>query len=297
MECFICGAKGEKTHLFGAIMREGVVKICEDCSIKENIPIVRRITNLQLKESEKNQTIYEKLSKMAGIDPNEHQAKFGRKFNKPLDNEKSLRKIVEEKKGLSFPELKEINSQTKGDLIDNYHWAVFKARRARRLTQKQLAEAISEPEASIKLVERGVLPDDYPPFIKKLQVYLGIVLFNKYSKKDIESGFDPFKSKEISESDLENIKEQSEKEIPYWKKKLGFLFKKKENPADSEEIVEVQSVEDINPEEIEKVINDSKEISESERIEKLIEKDSKENSSKNNSLTQEEMDKILFSED
>lgn len=293
MECFICGTKGEKKVLFSAIVREGVVKICEDCSVKESIPIIKRVSDLQLKESEKNQTVYEKLSKMAGIDPKEHKAKFGAIIRKKDEN---LRKIVEEKAELSFPNLKQAKPETKDDLIRNYHWVIFKARRARRLTQVQLAEAISEPEASIKLIERGVLPDDYHPFIRKLQTYLGVTIFSKPVRKQL--GFDKISSKELTISDLQEIKDKVEEEksssfFPYWRKKLGFLKKKREEKKEEEELEELgledetkspeeeEGPEDVAPEEIKRVLENSKE-------------EKSESSKEERGLTQEEMDEIIF---
>ncbi len=277
MECFICGVKGEKTMLFGAIVREGVVKICESCSINENIPIVKRITDLQLKESEKNQTVYEKLSKMAGLDPKEHKAKFGSGVERLEQQNQSLRKVVEERQELSFPNLKKVEVNSKDDLIHNYHWAIFKARRARRLTQKQLAEAISESEASVKLVERGILPDNYQAFIKKIQTYLGVTILTKPVKQELS--FDD-NSKGLTVSDLNEMEEKAE--VPYWKKKFGFLYKKREQRLEEldeempvEEIKPAKEGEDVDVEEIKKVLNSKQESDRGE-------------------LSQEDMDKILF---
>lgn len=178
MECYICGVSDERTKLFDAVVKEGLVKVCENCSIKENIHIIRRVENLQVKETEQSQTVYEKLSKMAGVDPKEHKAKFGSPSSRKITNLNDLRKNKKEKE-LSYSKLNQINSEFKDDLIRNYHWAIFKARRAMKLTQKQLAEAISETEESIKYIERGVLPDNYQAFIKKIESCLGITLFKK----------------------------------------------------------------------------------------------------------------------
>ena len=70
-------------------------------------------------------------------------------------------------------------------------------------TQKQLAETIGEPEASIKLVERGILPDNYLPFIRKLQTCLGVTLFNNQLKQN--SNF----NKSSSEVNAEEKKKKS----------------------------------------------------------------------------------------
>ena len=135
MECFVCGAKNEKTTLFSAIIKEGLVVICEDCSLKERIPIVKRIGGLQLKESEKNQTVYERLSKMAGLDAEKHKAKTRKEAYVELKkSDQELRRLVEKKNPLSFPNLKQTQSQIQEDLIRNYHWAIFNTRRMMKIT-------------------------------------------------------------------------------------------------------------------------------------------------------------------
>ena len=236
MECFICGIKGEKITLFSAIMKDGIVIICEKCSIEEEVPIVKRIGDLRLKESEKNQTVYEKLSKMAGLDPEKHKAKTRKEGYVELKkSDQELRKLVEKKNPLSFPNLKQTQSQSQGDLIRNYHWAIFNARRFMKMTQKQLAEAVGEPEASIKLVERGILPNDYGLFIKKLQTYLGITLFKNSLRKDFSLNKSPQKI------DVEEKKE--EPRVPYWRK-LGFLNRNREKRKDNESEQEENYKED-----------------------------------------------------
>src|SRR3989344_3355656 len=213
MECFICGVKGEKAVLFSAIVKEGVVAVCEDCSVKEKILIIKRVG--QLRESERNQTIYERLSQMAGLDPVGHKEKIMREERIELKR-KEIRKPAE-KKNLSFTNLKQANPQFEEGLIRNYHWTIFNARRAMKLTQKQLAEEIGEPEESVKLVERGILPDNYLPFIRKLQTCLRVTLFDAQLKKDFNLDKSTPKDGEIP---FEEKKE--EPKIPYWKK-LGFL--------------------------------------------------------------------------
>ena len=213
MECFICGVKGEKAVLFSAIVKEGVVAVCEDCSVKEKILIIKRVG--QLRESERNQTIYERLSQMAGLDPVGHKEKIMREERIELKR-KEIRKPAE-KKNLSFTNLKQANPQFEEGLIRNYHWTIFNARRAMKLTQKQLAEEIGEPEESVKLVERGILPDNYLPFIRKLQTCLRVTLFNAQLKKDFNLDKSAPKDGEIP---FEEKKE--EPKIPYWKR-LGFL--------------------------------------------------------------------------
>lgn len=255
MECFICGIKGERATLFSAIISEGVVPICEDCSIKEKIPVIKRVG--QIREAEKNQTVYERLSIMAGLDPVGHKEKIKREEQLGLKRSEQKRPVEKKSSQLSFPNLKQIKPQFEEDLIRNYHWTIFNARRAVRLTQKELADEIGEPEASVKLVERGILPDNYTPFIRKLQNYLGVELFNAQLKKDFNLNKDTLK---------ENVEKKIEEpKVPYWRK-MGFLNKKRENKED-EKLVQGENENKKN-----------------------------ENSGEMRMLTQEEIDRITFSE-
>ncbi|MEK6823855.1 MAG: hypothetical protein AABY06_02355 [Nanoarchaeota archaeon] len=222
MECFICGVKRENATLFSAIVQEGVVPVCEECSIKEKILVLKRVG--QLRESERNLTVYERLSTMAGLDPIGHKEKIRREEQIGL-KKSEIRKPLEKKIQLSFPNLKQIQPQFEEGLVRNYHWTIFNARRSMKQTQKQLAETIGEPEASIKLVERGILPDNYLPFIRKLQTCLGVTLFNNQLKQN--SNFNKSSSEVNAEEKKEEIK------VPYWKK-IGFLNKNKEKRKDEE---------------------------------------------------------------
>ena len=99
MECFICGVNGENAVIFSAIVNEGVVPVCEACSIKEKILVIKRVG--QLRESERNQTVYERLSHMAGLDPIGHREKIKQEERIELRRQE-IRKPAE-KKNLSFP--------------------------------------------------------------------------------------------------------------------------------------------------------------------------------------------------
>lgn len=237
MECFICGAKGEKLRLYEAIIKNGLVKICENCSVKESIPILKGIKDLKLKESERNLTVYERLSKMAGLDPEKHKEKFGKGSEILERQNEELRKVVERKQKLAFPALRYAAVREKEDLVRNYHWLIFTTRRARRITQLKLAEAIGESEASIKLVERGILPDNYHPFINKLQTYLGVTLLTKPVKKQLN--FDKFSSKQLTLNDIKKFEREKDAEsskgfFPYWREKIGIFQKKREERIENE---------------------------------------------------------------
>ncbi|MDP2672202.1 MAG: hypothetical protein Q8O84_00120 [Nanoarchaeota archaeon] len=246
MECFICGVKGEDAVLFSAIVKEGVVPVCEACSLKEKILIIKRVG--QLRESERNQTVYERLSHMAGLNPVEHKEKIKQEERIELRRQETRKPA--EKKNLSYPNLKQIKPQFEEGLVRNYHWTIFNARRAMKLTQKQLADEIGEPEASVKLVERGILPDNYLPFIRKLQTYLRVALFDNQLKKDFNL------DKSNTKLAPKNVSEE-ESRVPYWKR-LGFLQRNREKrqnqePEENEEREEMNGMRKLSQEEIDKI--------------------------------------------
>lgn len=321
-QCYICGIESGKAFLFDAIYDGGIVKICENCSKKEDVPLIKSGGEVNVKESSKNKSTYDRLSEMAGIDPKEHREKFGKKSQESEKQEQNLRKVVEEKSELAFPKLEQVKAQKKEDLVRNFHWTIFQARRAMKMSQKNLAEKVSEPEKAIRLSERGILPDDYRDFVRKIQMALGVTLFKKPDKKK-RVGFDPATSKSVTIGDLrEREKQESQedpgeeegekpKKVPFWKRILNKLKgKKKEHdplevPEDEdldfeEETVSVRGRPEKDKElehpestEVDSTKKDHKEESSSEDRGSDEQKKSNSKNSKGEP-TDEEIDKIVF---
>jgi ribosome-binding protein aMBF1 (putative translation factor) len=172
MECFKCGISDKKVQLCDAITKDGVIKICEKCAGMADFPIIRKPTTFQLKEIERKPTIYERLSKMAGIKFDKEKAE---KKEYLIKQETSLREIVDK----NYQEREKPEKTARADLVDNFHWIIMRARRSKKLTQKQLAEAVRETEIAIKKAEEGALPDDKGKLLKKIQDYLGINLYKE----------------------------------------------------------------------------------------------------------------------
>jgi ribosome-binding protein aMBF1 (putative translation factor) len=168
-QCAKCGISDEKTPLYGVITKEGIIKLCENCARSSDSPVIRKPTAFQLREMERKPTVYERLSRMAGIDKTEKKTD---KTDFLLRQEKSLRAIVD----MNYRERAKPEKRERPDLMDNFHWAIMRARRSKKLTQKQLADAIGEPEAAIKKAEEGALPDDNDRLLNRIQAYLSIDL-------------------------------------------------------------------------------------------------------------------------
>lgn len=196
-ECFICGISDEKAQLFDVISDKGIKKICQQCNHRENLPLVKR----GFVEEAKPLTVYERLSRAAGIKPED--------MRKPVQTDKkqdeSLRGIVEKNYKKNLPQ----TSTQNYNLIENFHWVLMRVRRARHLTQKQLADAILEPEIAIKMAEQGVLPANSDRLIQKIEKQLGVKLTK--GEAGYFMGNEPLKVQNLEplpEPKIENIKEK-----------------------------------------------------------------------------------------
>lgn len=210
-ECFNCGISEDRVKLFDAISKEGISKICEECALKENIPIIKKpslVKSISRKnfQEKKNQTVYERMSIMAGFKPTIKKIKT----QEEIQQEKNLRKIVEE----NFN--KEISNKEKPDfLIDNFHWSIMRARRLKHLTQKELANAITEPEIAIKMIEKGILSRGAYELIEKIEKFLGIRItrpefIKRENSKKVK--FDSINTKGMTIADLKKIEEKEDAE-------------------------------------------------------------------------------------
>jgi len=222
-ECYKCGISGNEARLFDAITKEGIFKICNKCLGEEDIPVIRKPTTFQLKESEKPPTVYERLSRVAGISSEEHKEKFSRAHDEKKQllekQETTLREIVdrnyEEKiKDQKKEEAGQFQEKPKrADLIDNFHWILMRARRRKKLTQEQLANEIAESKTAIEMAEKGILPEDDYRLVNKLEVFLGVRIIKPEARPEPAKpkfGLDENTTKELTISDLKEMKSEIE---------------------------------------------------------------------------------------
>ncbi len=308
--CFRCERTKEEVKLIDAIYGKEIVKICERCAITENIPVIRKPTTSQLKEAEKNQTVYQRLKKLSGIAAEEEK-----KRESILDR---IRKLDEQPE-LERPEEKPLN------LIDNFNWHITRARRNKGLGQKQLAWALGESETAIKMLEKGELPEEPEKLIRKLEQFFQIALRKetegeleakkrkreerilemaiegepieeiieerakseeeiKESKKDIEKveekekkkykeilSFEPEVTKSLTIADLKKIKEEQER-----MERLLDTEEERKKTLQAENIIRDVAVTDEEKRKIqlkEEIANEMKSIAQGkEKIEKISEK-------------------------
>ncbi len=227
MECSNCGISGDKARLFDVISKKGIIQICERCSFNENIPIIRKPTTFQLRESERRSTVYERLSRAAGVNKEEKNI-YEKDKELIKKQETTLKEIVDK----NYLERVKKEARPRPDLVDNFHWVIMRARRSKKLTQAQFAKEIYESEAAIKMAEQGVLPEDDNKFISKIESYLGIKLVKKTEsspqqttygnieketakmiREPTELTFDPVSVKNLRISDIKEMRKKREVEI------------------------------------------------------------------------------------
>ena len=232
--CFKCGISSEKMRLFEAVGAEGVVIVCLDCSEKESIPLLKKPTTYQLKDSESKEYMpfrfrrYEAIGREIPGGRNSRQVKTG--FNKAA-SELTLKDILDKNLKGKYDSQEGVkrNVSPRIPLIDNFHWEVMRARRKKHLTYKQVADALAESETVIKMVEHGRLPEDDYRIIGKLEKFFDIRLVKSDSAEKSRLPpektlalpektksakiltFDPEASKALTISDLKAIKSQKER--------------------------------------------------------------------------------------
>ncbi len=185
-DCYRCGVSDERERLFDAISNKGVVKICKICANEESLPLVQP---MNLNKPEKTKSVYERLSAMANLDPEKHK-----KMLLEREREESMRKYrveAERKKKTNLRDVIDSNfekkkPQPRTDLVNNFHWVLMRTRRAKKLTQKQLAENIGESESIIKSAEEGTILDNADVLIRKLETYLGVKIRKGESPYSLE---------------------------------------------------------------------------------------------------------------
>lgn len=171
--CFRCSRTWEEVKLMDAIYDKEIVKVCEECSLTEDIPIIRKPASFQLKESEKPYTVYQRLSRMAGIPMKKEKMPVQIKTEITLDN---LRKPKDYSHSIQQKQDQVKKANAPVNLIDNFHWHIQMARRDKKISLLQLASMIGESETALKLIEQNNLPDDANRIIGKIEQFFRINL-------------------------------------------------------------------------------------------------------------------------
>ena len=220
-KCAVCERNEQIVKLLDAVKGTELIKICEECALMEDIPIIRKPTSSQLiKEKEiKQLSVEDRLRRMSGVkDPKKEQAKITQTIATQI-LDKARREGVAFDAKVSYT--RKMNKPL--NLVDNFNWHITMARKQKKLTRKQLAEAIGEKEAVLMLIENNEFPDDALRIITKIEQYLGVKL-RKDSEVKTESliekkqdspvtvlKLDKEKAKNLTIADLVKIKEERER--------------------------------------------------------------------------------------
>jgi ribosome-binding protein aMBF1 (putative translation factor) len=214
--CAVCGKAGEDTLLFEGIYNGSVRPVCRFCSVNENITLVKKPTEEQLKEAEKRQSVRELMEKLSSP-----QSKIMSKD--AMIAHKNLAK-------LKFPSMKQEHT----DLVQNYDWVLKQARRHKKLSTSQVAQMAGIEKAQLESLESGQVFTGFEKIIGKIEKVLEVkivrnrepiarVVRTPEQRKDIE--------KEIISSVRQKVSEQ---------KKKGFFSMFKKNDEVQEERKEVE---------------------------------------------------------
>jgi ribosome-binding protein aMBF1 (putative translation factor) len=206
--CSKCGA--ERHKLFDVVDAEGIVSVCEDC-LGDDVPVVKKIYEVDFDDANNRKSVYERLGNFAGINLEKHK-KFEERISEKEDKDVELKEIV---KSRFNSELEDV-SRKEENLLRNFHWAVMRARRLKKMTIWEVAREIKEPEEALRLVEQGRVPENNLNLIKKLEDYFGIYLLKEDARKKVDTSeikFDPVSTKILTIDDLRRMKKEKEEEV------------------------------------------------------------------------------------
>jgi ribosome-binding protein aMBF1 (putative translation factor) len=177
--CFACKKNSGQVRIIDAVKESRPVKVCEGCSRIENVILIRKPSPTQLQGANKSTSVYTRLQKLAGLSDKEHEKQF--KVTQMFDNAPTRKSVIgegDEYSQYSIKKRQEMMQKLGGpvQLVDHANWVVQKERRARRMTIKQVADAVKVSEADIKLFEDGKMPQNVRGIAEKLEQYLHIKL-------------------------------------------------------------------------------------------------------------------------
>ena len=242
-KCVRCGVSEEKRPLLDAISRDGLVKICKDCNYAENLLIVKKTEPKPIEQPVQSAPAPRKIPTVSLLDSQKKVEALRKERQERLEKESAY--LAELRKKNVREEIKNNPIET-SNMLENFHWTVMRERRARHMSLKQLAEAISEPEPMLKLLEEGALPRERERIVQKLENYFRIKLtkqpelFQNQPKLNLNG----LSSNSTADSGTQQM-EITEKVSAFdgIKNKFAKLFRKKEKPV--EEISELED-ESIN---------------------------------------------------
>lgn len=235
-ECAKCLTPGDRVMLFDFISPGRIVKLCKRCAEEEDFPVIESPSELELKETEKKPSVYDRLTKISGYEKPEPSPEKTLKEKEREIQDNQLKELVDKSLQAVIP----AKAVPTDHLVNNFHWVIMRVRRSKKLTQKELAQALRESEVAIKMIEQGTLSSKTPMLIDKIENYLGINLKKDdtgFLDKRVEIrseqeprtepsiSFDPMATKRLTIADLKEMRQKREEEV---------LMKKPEEEKEAE---------------------------------------------------------------
>lgn len=236
MFCERCGVSSEKARLLDVISPEGIIKLCESCADAEDFPVLKRPTTAQLIEAEKP-AYYGRYAMGANTKETSRRIEgFGKPVYSAEGVDVKLRDIVDKnyKEKISA----DVTKGPRADMVDNFHWIIMRARRAKKITQKELAREISEAEAAIAMAEKGILPEDDYKLVRKIEAFLGVKLIKDETRKKLANREMPARILKIDEESMKNLTIDD----------LRRMKREKDRAASGEDNVESEETAAVEPE-------------------------------------------------
>jgi ribosome-binding protein aMBF1 (putative translation factor) len=170
MECAVCKKSEDATQLYEGILDNEVVKVCKSCADLDNIPIIRKPSQEQLRKADTHQSVRERMERLSA----------GSGSRRPvtdisIDSSTVQRNIAR----LRMPE----NKQHNPDVQDNYYWELNIARRRKKLSIVQVAQMTGIPAETVKAIEQGQIPVGFEQIFLKLESFLGIKMLNDHKRE------------------------------------------------------------------------------------------------------------------
>jgi len=205
--CAICKKTPEETTLYPGILASEMINICEECAEDQGVPIIKKPSESQLTQADRNYSVRERLDRMSG-----------RRDTTDISRDQTVTQGNLAK--LRMPKPK----QEHPDALDNYYWEINMARRRAKMTTSQLAKKIDTTSYKIQSIEKGALPEDFKDIFLKLEALLGIHILKNHDnqinfsrkhqnqeKEILEAVQDKMNNPERELEELEEIEVQEEK--------------------------------------------------------------------------------------
>ena len=237
--CIRCKKSEEEVRLFDGIYITEPVKICERCSLLAQVPIIKRPTPEQLKESEKPFGVRQRLTRIMGISP---------------ENKKEKSLVEELREIEKVEQIKPTQDDLVFKLVDNFKWIIQTQRRRKGVTVKQLAEQTGESESAILMLEKGIVPSKSLDLIIKIEQALNINIIKKDLLEKIEEQKKIEKKRRILDEEERERRLAQEKE----EEKKNLLKNPEINPLGKDNAFEDKMKQEEGTEMVKEAINEEK---------------------------------------